>query len=80
MTCDEIRAQIGTLEALHAVLGTIEDLSGAELPDDEIVNLTFSDREKAPLVTAYAIPKPVALVGLRAMQQALEQMLSKETA
>jgi hypothetical protein len=26
MTCDEIRAQIGTLEALHAVLGTIEDL------------------------------------------------------
>jgi hypothetical protein len=77
MTRDQLREQINTMEALENVLSAIEDVSGAELPDEEAVNLTFSDREKAPLVTAYAIPKPVALVGLRAMQRELAQMLSK---
>jgi hypothetical protein len=84
MTRDQLREQINTMEALDGVMRAISDVSGMEFEPGEPaeINIEFFDRSprNTPVGFAQAIPHDVALAGLRAMQQALEQMLSKETA
>jgi hypothetical protein len=77
MTRDQLREQINTMEALDGVLAAISDVSAVEFHPGETIELALSDREKAPIAYAHAVPPDVALAGLRAMQRELEQMLSK---
>jgi hypothetical protein len=84
MTRQELREQINLMEALENVISAIDDVSSVKYEEGEeaSVDIGVSDRSlrKAPIAFAHRVPHAVALVGLHAMQRALEQMLVKEFA
>jgi hypothetical protein len=76
MNREQLRERIDALECLGEILSAIDDMPGTEDP----LGITLTERggEKLPISFVHNVPPEIVLIGLRAMQQAMEKITAQE--